>query len=188
VLLMLLGLVEDFAAVAIVLTTLLVPETAAIVVGISLLLLLFAGPRLWRAALLGTFAIVARLRGFFGRPGWRSRDQLPAAVRRVIPVEPLGRSPPRAVSAAVTGLRRVPAYRSGWLVFTYDGPQFVYQSLLRARLTPLPAAAAVNVRAGILTDMVEVRSAGNGRSFTLYLLKDGPPVGVAAAELLPPAA
>jgi hypothetical protein len=177
------SLLEDLTAVAIVVATLLYPGTALAVVGASLLLLLLAGPRLWRAALFGSFAITARVRGFFGRPGWRSREQLPRAVRLAIPPEPLGRSPARAVSAAVTGLPRVGAYRNGWLVFTCHGPRFVYRSFLGARSTPLPGATAVNLRTGILTDALDIRADDNGRSFTLFLLKDGPPARIAAAEL-----
>jgi hypothetical protein len=174
---------ENLAAIGIVFATLLFPTTALAVVAASLLLLLLAGPRLWRAALLGIFAVTAWLRGFFGSPGWRSREQLPRAVRAAIPSEPLGRSPPRALSAAVTGLPGVGAYRNGWLVFTCDGPRFVYRSLFGARSAALPGADIVHVRAGILTDAIDVRTAGNPRSFTLFLLKDGPPARIAAAEL-----
>jgi hypothetical protein len=177
------SLLEDLAAIGIVLATLLLPATAVAVVGASLLLLLLTGPRLWRAALLAIFAVAARLRGFFGRPGWRSRDQLPRAVRAAVPLEPLGSSPVRAVSAAVTGLPRVGAYRNGWLVFTCYGPRFVYRSLFRTRSADLPGAAAVHVRDGVLADAIDVRTVGNGDSFTLFLLKDGPPARIAAAEL-----
>jgi hypothetical protein len=180
------SVLEDLAAIAIVLATLLVPVAALVVVGASALLIALVGPRLWRAALLGLLALAARFRGFFGRPGWRSRDQLPRAVREAIPVEPLGRSPARALSAAVTGLPRVGAYRNGWLVFTCDGPTFVYRSLFGARATPLPHPAAVQLRAGVLADVLDVRVAGNGRPFTLFLLKDGPPAPLAAAELVTP--
>jgi hypothetical protein len=177
-----LDFIEDIIAVAIVAAALLYPTAATGILAGALLLLLIAGPRLWRAAILGTRAVRARLRGFFEGADWLSRDQLPPFIRASIPVEPLGRSPARAVAAAVSGVARIGAYRNGWLVFTCDGPRFIYRALFHTRSTTLPPPATVELRAGTLADMIDVRSNGSGR-FTLYLLKDGPPLQVAAAEL-----
>ena len=176
---------EDVVAIAVALTALLYPTAASIVVAVAVALLLVAGPRLWRAALLGLRALMARPRGFFGSRGWRSRTQLPRSLRDAVPIEPLGRSPARATPAAVTGIPGVGAYRNGWLVFTCDGPRFLYRSLFRTRSLPLPHAADVTVQRGLMTDCLDVRiNSGSAQQFTIYLLKDGAPAHVAAAELL----
>jgi hypothetical protein len=181
------SVVEDVLAVGVAATALLFPETAVVVVAVALGLLLLAGPRLCRAALLGLHAVVSRGRGFFGHSGWRSRDQLPRSLRAAIPVEPLGRSPARAAAAGVAGLGGVAAYRSGWLVFTCDGPRFVYRALFRSRCTALPPITNVSVRKGFVTDAIYVTANGarRPRTFTIFLLKDGPPPHIAAAELRP---
>lgn len=180
-----LALAEDTTAVAIALAALTFPELAPAIVGASLVLLLVGGPRLWRAATLGFRALVARTRGFFGGRSWRSRDQLPRYLRDAVPLEPLGRSPARATPAAINGMPRVGAYRNGWLVFTCDGPRFVYRSLLGARCTSLPAMADIRLHRGLMTDALYVTATGDAatRVFTIFLLKDGPPPQVAAAEL-----
>jgi hypothetical protein len=184
------SILEDVAAVALVVAALLYPGIALGVLGAVLLLLLLAGPRLWRAAMLGLSAVFARARGFFGRRGWRSRAQLPGALRATVPQEPLGCQPPRALAAAVTGLPRAGAYRLGFLVFSADAPRFVYRSLFRTRSAELRDVTAVAVQRGVLTDTLDVAvaSSGNGaarraRTITFFLLKDGPPAHVAAAEL-----
>ncbi|CAN5889525.1 hypothetical protein BH23GEM9_BH23GEM9_01370 [soil metagenome] len=192
------SLLEDVAAVAIVVAVLLYPGVAAFVLAACLLLLLLAGPRLWRAAFLGLRAVFARARGFFGHRGWRSRDELPRSVRSAVPIEPLGRSPARALPAVVTGIPHVGAYRYGWLVFTCDGPCFLYRSFFRLRTAPLRHISSVTIRRGVLTDTLEIRAGPNAAparngtgsattapDFTFYLLKDGPPPHVAAAELAP---
>src|SRR5688500_15871280 len=86
------SVLEDLAAIAIVLATLLVPVAALVVVGASALLIALAGPRLWRAALLGLLALAARFRGFFDRTGCRRREPLPLADREEHHAEPLGLS------------------------------------------------------------------------------------------------
>jgi hypothetical protein len=182
------SLLEDLAAVGIALGALLYPDFALVLLGASLLLLLVAGPRLWRAALLGLNALVARIRGFFGWRGWRAREQLPWAFRAAVPPAPLGRGPVRALRATAIGMPGVAAYRHGWLVFAWDGPRFLHRRLFMTRSTPLPGIAEIRLRRGVLTDVLELRANGPGRrprSFTLHLLKDGPPAHVAVAELEP---
>jgi hypothetical protein len=124
---------------------------------------------------------MARARAFFGRPGWRTRAELPRAVQRAVPVEPLGRSPARALPAAVRGLPRAGAYRHGWLVFTHDGARFVYTTGFGARAETLPGNGNVVLHRGVLADTIEL--AGAQQQITLFLLKDGPPAELAAAEL-----
>jgi hypothetical protein len=179
------SLLEDIVAVGVAVSALLYPGVAVFVLGASLLLLVVGGPRMWRAAMLGMRAVLARTRSLFNRAGWRSREQLPRSLRSALPMEPIGRRPLRAVPATVTGMPRVAAYQHGWLVFTCDGPRFLYRSLFRARTTNLATTSKVMIRKGILTDALEVRSNGAGpvTNFTFFLLKDGPPPGLAAAEL-----
>ncbi|MEX0907538.1 MAG: DUF4126 domain-containing protein [Gemmatimonadota bacterium] len=176
------SIVEDILAVALAAAALLHPNAALIALAASGVLLVFAGPRLWRAAVLGVRAAVARLRGFFGRPGWRSRDQLPRSLRAVIPVEPLGRSPARAAPAAITGHGGIGSYRNGWLVLTCDGPRFVYRALFRPRFRELSDITGVTLRIGLVTDALYI-SAASGAAFTIFLLKDGPSPHHAMAEL-----
>jgi hypothetical protein len=176
------GLLEDTAAVGVAVAALLYPSVAVVVFAAALLLLIILGPRLWRAAMLGLRAVIARIRGFFGRPGWRYRAQLPRSVRDAVPLEPLGLSPARALPAAVRGLRSAGDFRHGWLVFTCDGPRFVYTSRFRARSAELAGIHAVALRPGVLTDSLEVRG-HQQQPLTFILLKDGPPADLAAAEL-----
>jgi hypothetical protein len=182
-----LTLLEDAAAVALAVSALLYPRIAVGVTASSAALMLLAGPQLWRAALLGTRAVVARTTGFFGTRGWRTREQLPRGMRSSIPDAPLGRSAARVASAAVTGLPRVGAYRNGWLVFTCDGPRFLYRSFFRTRVARIPDAADVRLRTGLVTDALDIVPVQSGprspRRFTLFLLKDGPGPHVTASEL-----
>jgi hypothetical protein len=179
------SMVEDIAAVAIVLTALLVPHAAGPILAASVGLLLLAGPRLWRAAFLGMYAMTARLRGFFGVRGWRSREQIPRYLRSAVPQAAVGTGPARALRATLTGMAGIGAYRHGWIVVTRDRPRFVYRTLFRTRSAELPAAATIRHRAGFLTDTLDVQYNGGGqpRGFTLYLLKDGPSPAAAADEL-----
>ena len=179
-----LSVVEDLLAIGIALAALLHPAAATAVVTAATLLMIIAGPRLWRAAALAVRALDARARGFFGGRGWRTRDEVPRYLREAIPIEPLGRSPARATPVAVRGLPHVGAYRNGWLVFTFKGPLFLYRAWFRSHAAALPHVADVHVMRGIMTDTLDVRTnSGSARNFTIYLLKDGAPPHVAAAEL-----
>jgi hypothetical protein len=177
-----LSFAEDIAAVGLVVGALLYPTIAVSVLAAILLLLVLAGPRLWRAAFLGFRAVIARTRGLFGRRGWRTRNQLPRSLRNAIPEEAVGRGQPRAAPVAVTGLPRVGAYRHGFLVFTGSGPRFVYRALFRSRTALLDTVDDVRIHRGLLTDTMEV-SLGRSRTATFFLLKDGPPAHAAAAEM-----
>lgn len=179
------SLLEDVVAVGIAVAALLYPVLAVYMLAAALLLLALGGPRLWRAAMLGQRALLARTRGLFDRAGWRSREQLPRSVRHAVPVEAVGRRPVRALPAAVTGLPHVGAYQHGWLVFTGGGPRFVWRALFRARSADLSQIRDVRLRKGFLTDALEVTANGSGpaRTLTFFLLKDGPPPDLAATEL-----
>lgn len=185
-----LSLLEDLAAGAIAIAALIHPDVAVGVMAASFALLLLGGPRLWRASILGLRAVVARNRSFFIGRGWRTREQLPRAIGTAIPHEPLGRSPAHAAPAAVSGLPRVGEYRNGWVVVTCDGPSFYYRSLFRTRAAALPAGSGINVRRGLVTDALDVGGSANGKhslpGYTIFLLKDGPPAQVTAAELTEP--
>jgi hypothetical protein len=180
-----LSVLEDFIAVGIAIAAMMYPNVAAGVMAACTALLLLGGPRLWRASILGLRAVIARTRGFFNGREWLSRDQLPRALRSAIPDEPLGRSPARAAAAAISGLPMIGEYRNGWLVFTCDGPRFLYRSLFRTRLAALPIITAIDLRRGLVTDALDVSSSTNDvtRTFTIFLLKDGPSPRVAADEL-----
>jgi hypothetical protein len=181
-----LSLLEDIAAVGVAVAALLYPDIAVAVAAASAVLMLIAGPRLWRAAALGFRAVTARTRGFFGARGWRTPEQMPAAFRASVPLAPLGRSQARVAAAAVNGLARVGSYRNGWLVFTCDGPHFLYRALFRTHVAPLPLIDTVNLRSGLVTDALDVHPVPNGRPprpFTIFLLKDGPGPHVTRSEL-----
>jgi hypothetical protein len=96
-------------------------------------------------------------------------------------MEPLGRSPARAIQAAVRGLPEAGAYRQGWLVFTCVGPCFVYNAGFRSHTADLTGIRPIGLRRGVLADTLEVQT--GERPFTFFLLKDGPPADLAAAEL-----
>jgi hypothetical protein len=179
------SLLEDAAAIGLVIAALLYPHAAVAILAACLGLLVLAGPLLWRAAFLGLFAVAARLRGFFGRKGWRSRAQVPGWIRSAVPENPLGARPVRATRATLSGMPGVGRYRHGWLVFAGDRPRFVYRALFRTRAADLPAPLEVRLTGGVLTDTLSLHANGSGppRRLTLYLLKDGPPAALARAEL-----
>jgi hypothetical protein len=180
------SLLEDALAIGLAVGALLFPDFAVLLLGALLMLLLLAGPRLWRAAMLGLNALVARVRGFFGRRGWRTREQMPGPLRSAVPIPPLGSGAVRALRATAIGMPDVASYRFGWLVFSSDGPHFVHRRFFRSRATPLPEIAGIRIQHGVLTDVLELSTNGPGRrhrSFTLHLLKDGPPAYITAAEL-----
>jgi hypothetical protein len=181
------GVLEDTAAVALVLAVLLYPGAAVPVAGGALLVLLLAGPGVWRAALLGLRGVLARLRGFFGRRGWRERSRLPRRLRSLVPVEPLGHAPPRAIAATARGLPGVHAYRHGVLVFGAGAPRFVYRARFRTRAVTLPAWSGASLRRGVIVDLLMLdapaQSSASSERPTFFLLQDGPAPELVAAEL-----
>jgi hypothetical protein len=101
----LVSVLEDGFAVALAVAVLMYPVVALALAAIALPITLLAGPRLWRAGGLALHALVARLRGFFGRREWRDTDALPARLRSVLTPPSLGRGKPRAARAALSGLK-----------------------------------------------------------------------------------
>ena len=176
----LLSLLEDAAAVAIAIAALRYPTAAILIGGAVLAIVLLTGPVLWRAAALGLRALNSRLRGFFGDARWRTRAELPRRLRKLVEPEAFGRRPVQVTRACLNGLGG--PYRHGYLVVDDDRCDFVYYGFLGPRLVSLPLATDVTVRPGVLADAAEVRTE-NGKRFTLFLLKDGPPAPNALAEL-----
>jgi hypothetical protein len=175
------SLAEDGFAVALAVAVLMYPVIALGLAAGALPITLLAGPRLWRAGMLAMRALVARLRGFFGRKQWRDTDALPRRLRAVLIPPALGRGKPRVARAALRGMKGVGAYKNGWVVLSDDQPVFVYLSLLRPRSLPLPQIREAEVRRGVWTDSVEFKLANS--SCTLFLLKDGPSAEICLAEL-----
>jgi hypothetical protein len=175
------SLLEDVCAVGLAAASLMYPLAGLIVLAAFMPLLALGGPRVWRAGILALRALIARLRGFFGLRGWREGDQLPSRVRGVLDVPALGRAQPRAMRAAVKGVKGVGSYKNGWIVITDGAPVFVYLTLLGPRRLALPALSQAEMKRGLWTDTVEVNDAG--ASCTVFLLKDGPPLEIALAEL-----
>ena len=176
------SILEDAVALGIAAAALLHPAAAVAVATLAGLVLIVAGPALWRAGLLGMRAFVARLRGFFGQRRWRSRDEIPGMLRRLIDPDPHGVHPPRARRAAVYGVPRAGAYRYGWLVLEQGVPAFVFRSFLSSRRVELPRAAGGRVRPGLMMDVLELDSPD--RRYAVFLLKDGPAAEAALAEIL----
>lgn len=175
------SLIEDLFAVAIAIAVLMYPVAALTLAAVAVPFTLLAGPRLWRAGVLAVRALIARLRGFFGRREWRDTDALSPRLRAVIEPPRPGRGKPRVTRAALRGVKGIGSYKNGWVVLCDDAPIFVYLSMLRARSIPMPALNEAQVHRGIWTDTVEFKQAD--QSCTLFLLKDGPSGEAALAEL-----
>jgi hypothetical protein len=175
------SLAEDGFAVALATAVLMYPIIALGLAAAAVPITMLAGPRLWRAGVLAVRALIARLRGFFGRKQWRDTDALPKRLQAIVKAPAIGRGKPRATRAALRGMKGVGAYRNGWVVLSDDQPVFVYQSLLRARSLPLPEIREAHVRRGVWTDSVEFQNANS--SCTLFLLKDGPSAEACLKEL-----
>jgi hypothetical protein len=176
------SVLEDVCAVALAAASLMYPVAALIVLAAALPILALGGPYVWRAGVLALRAFIARLRGFFGLRGWREGNQLPQRVRGALDAPELGRGQHRAMRAALKGVKGVGSYKNGWIVVSDGAPVFVYLSLLGPRTLALPAVSSAELRRGLWTDSVEIKDAGNS-SCTVFLLKDGPPLEVALAEL-----
>jgi hypothetical protein len=175
------SLTEDVFAVVMAVAVLMYPVIALGLASAAVPLMLLFGPRLWRAGVLALHAFAARMRGFFGRAEWRDSDALPARLRGVLDPPQLGRGKPRALRAAMRGVKGVGSYKNGWVVLSDGQPVFVYLSLLRPRRLNLPDLSDVQIRRGIWTDTVEFSCSAN--NCTLFFLKDGPPADLAVAEI-----
>lgn len=176
------SLAEDIAACGLVILAMHSPTAALALSAGWLVLAALFGPRLWRAFVFGLRALLAHGRGFLSPGRWRERHELPRSMRTLLPPPDLGAAPARATRAAISGLNGLGAYRNGWLVITPQGPVFLYRTLLGPRCVTLPRGAGAKVRHGFLADIVQLELQGRRRC-TLYLLKDGPPVELAIADL-----
>jgi hypothetical protein len=173
---------EDLCAVALAAAALLFPAAAPFTGAVVVLILLVLGPRLRRAAGLVVRAVSARMRALFGDTGFRSVDELPRRVRKLIETPPIGSAKPRAMRAALKGMPGVPAYRHGWVVLTADRTRFFYQGWIRWRSKTIPPLSEPRLRRGVWTDAVQFRL-NKRRRCTVFLLKDGPAVEAAVAGL-----
>jgi hypothetical protein len=176
------SILEDAIALGIAAAALLHAGAAVAVAAVSGIVLVVAGPALWRAGLLGMRAFVARLRGFFGEKRWRTRDELPGLLRRLVDADPHGVHPARAARAALYGIPKTGAYRNGWLVVEHGSPVFVFRSFLSSRRVVLPRAAGGRVRPGLMLDVLELEAEGS--RYAVFLLKDGPAAEAALAEIV----
>jgi hypothetical protein len=176
------SILEDAVALGIAAAALLHPGAAVGVAALAGLVLLVAGPALWRAGLLGMRAFIARLRGFFGERRWRSRDEMPGRLRRLIDADPYGVHPARATRAAIYGVPAAGAYRNGWLVLEHGAPMFIFRALFSSRRVALPRAGQGRVRPGLMMDVLEIEAPD--RRYAVFLLKDGPAAEAALAEIV----
>jgi hypothetical protein len=173
--------VEDLGAVLFVFAALEFPAATLAAGAVLVLIMAVFGPRLWRTFALGFRCVAAWFRALFVAPGWRSADGLPRRLRGLLEEPPLGAAPPRATRAAVSGIRGVGACRNGWLVLTSTGPAFLSGGLLRPRRTDLPQPRRTELDAGLWLNVLRVYH--DDGDFTLFLLRDGPPVALTINEL-----
>src|SRR5262245_35286858 len=149
--------IEDLFAAGLASAALMYPIVAPAIAAGILFILLILGPRLRRAGLLALRAFSARLRGFFGSAGFRSVDELPRRMRRLIATPPIGYAKPRAMRAALKGVPGIPSYRFGWVVVCYDRTDFLYQGWIRWRSKPIPQLYEPRLYRGTWTDAIEFR-------------------------------
>lgn len=172
---------EDLAAIVFAVAAVQAPRAALVAGGIALVLMLAVGPRFFRAFTLGLRCLAAWFRALFARSRWREAAELPRDIRKLVADTPMGIAPPRGTLAAVRGVPGVADYRSGWLMVTRQGPLFLYRTLLGARAAVLPPVLGPQIERGLWADMIRV--AGSDQEYTLYLLKDGPPLEAAVSDL-----
>jgi hypothetical protein len=177
------SVVEDVAAITLMIAAITLPPVALLGVLALVLALPAVAPALWRAAFLGIRATAARLRGFFGHAGWRPAERLPAALRALVRPDEVGTAPTVVARAAIQGLRTAGRFRNGWLVLEPRSSAFVFRSLFRSRRFDFPPVTHVSVRNALLADIVDLHT--GSETFTLFLLKDGPPADVALSRIGP---
>jgi hypothetical protein len=171
---------EDIAAALLAALALAMPVASVGAVAIFAILLVRMGPRLWRAAAFGVRAAIALRRGFFGKRRWLASDELPSAIRQLVPTPELGLPDPRAVRAALDSPQSGP-WRNGWLVVNGRSASFIYRRAFRTRNVSLPRPDDPTVHHGLLTDAVSWPSID--AAFTLHLLKDGPSAEITVGAL-----
>lgn len=176
------SLLENTLAIGLVIAALTVPRLALAALGALMLAMFRLGPPLWRAAILGSLAATARLRGFFGSPGWRNASCLPKHLHPLLaPDNGPGAALPVVTRAAAFGLRGAGAYRNGWLVVDNGEPAFLFRSRLRSRRLSLPRLRNANVYKGLLADIVELEA--DSKRLTLFLLGGGPSTDRTLAQI-----
>lgn len=172
---------EDALAVVVAVAGFRFPIPSSAAIGVLLVALLLVGARFWRAFGLGMRALIAWVRSLFTPARWREVHDLPRDFRALLDPVPLGAAPPKAARAAVHGLAGAGAYRNGWLVLTAAGPVFLYRTLLGSRRVDLPVPDSVENEDGVWAHTLDIH--GDGAAYTLYLLRDGPPLELAIQNL-----
>jgi len=177
---MALGAGAAVLAAALAAATVLSPWTALAGTATLTAILAAAGQRLWRAAAFAARAVRAALRGFFGERRWHHARDLPASLRLHLPPTEVGLPEPRAARAALDSRESGP-WRNGWLVIDGHSAIFLYRSAFRTRSVRLPRPDEPTIQTRALADTVTWRH--DRKTFTLRLLKDGPPAEIAAGSL-----
>jgi len=174
------GPLESLAAVVLAVAALVQPVAALAVVAVVAVILARLGPGPWRVAAFSTRASLSWLRGFFGGRQWQPRTRLPASLRGLVRAAEEGLPAPRLAPAALSG-DVTGAYRSGWLVFDGNAAAFVYRRSFQPRRLDLTRPTDAVIRHDWLADILEVRL--QDRTYTLHLLKEGPPAEITLGAL-----
>lgn len=175
---------EDVLAVAVAVGALRLPAVTFLAIGSLLALSATSGRQLWRAAYLGLRCIAAWLRSIFQPAGWREARRLPRYILRSLGETPLAAAPPRGARAALCDVPDVGNFRNGWLVLAPTGPVFFFRSLLGPQRIALPPPRGIHTEARVWTNRLQIR-AEDDRSYTIFLLKDGPSIELASRTLSP---
>jgi hypothetical protein len=173
--------VEDLGAVLFVFAALQYPTATLAAGAVLVVIMAVVGPRLWRTFALGLRCVAAWFRALFVAPGWRATDRLPRRLQGLLEPPPLGAAPLRVARAAVTDLPGAGACRNGWLVLTPRGPAFLFGGIIRARRIDLPQPRRTEFDPGLWVHSVRVHH--DHGQYTLFLLRDGPPVERTIHEL-----
>lgn len=180
------SILEDALAAALAVLTFLSPVRALVAVGIAILVSLAFAPRLWGAFGLGVRGVTAWVRSIFTPAGWREGNALPRDVRAILGETPVGGAPPRGTRATLHAMGAVAPFRNGWLILTARGPVFSYRTPLGTRRIDLPEPRAVEHERGVWADILRVHT-DEDTDYTLFLLRDGPPIELAVRNLSPEA-
>ncbi|MGK7313155.1 MAG: DUF4126 domain-containing protein [Candidatus Longimicrobiales bacterium M2_2A_002] len=178
------SILEDALAATLAVFTFLFPVRTLVAVAVALLVSLAFAPRLWGAFGLGVRGVTAWVRSIFLPAGWREGNALPGDVRAILGETPIGAAPPRGTRATLHAMGAVAPFRNGWLILTDRGPVFSYRTLLGTRRIDLPPPRAVEHEPGVWADILRVHT-DEDTDYTLFLLRDGPPIELAVRNLSP---
>lgn len=170
---------EDIAALLLAFTAIVLPFTALALAALSAVLLALFAPPYWRAFTFAARAARAAIRGFFGTRTWTDRDDLPSALRQLVPPAELGAPEPRAARAALDS----PAgpWRNGWLVLDGRTSAFFFRHRFHIRHIPLPRPDSPSTCHTPLADIITWQH--QNTRYTLRLLHDGPSAEIVTGAL-----